>query len=66
MVNEGPHSNGSQFAITFGEATYLDGYQNVVGELVEGDSLLKEIEESCCKLGKVHAQWTVTAAGKQF
>ena len=65
MVNEGPHSNGSQFAITFGEATFLDGYQNVVGELVEGDSLLKQIEDSCCREGKVHAKWTISAAGQK-
>ena len=41
MVNDGPHANGSQFAITFGEAAWLDGYHNVVGELVEGDNLLQ-------------------------
>ena len=64
MVNDGPHSNGSQFAITFGEATFLDGYQNVVGELVEGESVLKEIEDSCCRQGKVHANWVISAAGQ--
>ena len=26
MTNDGPHSNGSQFMVTFGEAHYLDGY----------------------------------------
>ena len=26
MLNDGPHSNGSQFLVTFGEAHYLDGY----------------------------------------
>ena len=34
MVNDGAHANGSQFAILFEEAHYLDGYNNVVGELV--------------------------------
>ena len=65
MVNDGPHANGSQFAITFSEASYLDGYQNVVGELVEGDGLLKEIEDTCCRQGKVHAKWTISAAGQK-
>ena len=26
MVNDGSHSNGSEFMVTFGEASYLDGY----------------------------------------
>ena len=26
MLNDGPHSNGSKFLVTFGEAHYLDGY----------------------------------------
>jgi len=26
MINDGPHSNGSQFMVTFGEAHHLDGY----------------------------------------
>ena len=65
MVNDGPHANGSQFAITFGEPAFLDGYQNVVGELVEGDGLLKEIESSCGRDGTVAGNWTITSAGKQ-
>ena len=65
MVNDGPHANGSQFAITFGEANYLNGYQNIVGELVEGESLLKEIENSCSREGTVSNNWTITGAGNQ-
>ena len=65
LVNDGPHANGSQFAITFGEASFLDGYQNVVGELVEGDGLLKEIEDSCSRDGSISGNWTITSAGKQ-
>ena len=26
MINDGPHSSGSQFMVTFGEAHHLDGY----------------------------------------
>ena len=36
-TNEGPNHNGGEFMITFGEASFLDGYQTVFGELVEGD-----------------------------
>ena len=44
MANDGENGNGSQFHITLGKADFLDGYNQVVGELVEGDSVLSEIE----------------------
>ena len=34
--NAGPNSAGSEFTITFGATNWLDGYQTVFGELVEG------------------------------
>ncbi len=40
MSNTGPHSNRSQFGITFGRAPWLDGYQQVFGELVKGEEVL--------------------------
>ena len=51
MFNEGPNSNGSRFMITFGEANNLDGYNNVVGELVDGESVLSELESSVNREG---------------
>ena len=42
---------------------YLDGYQNVIGELVEGEHVLSSIEESCSRTGKVSAEWTVSGSG---
>ena len=65
MVNEGPNSNGSQFMITFGEANYLNGYNNVVGEIVSGDNVLAQMEKDVCREGKVHAKWAVSAVGEQ-
>ena len=50
--------------VTFDEASYLNGYQNVIGELVDGDSVLAEMEASCKRDGKVHAKWVVSAAGQ--
>ena len=47
MVNDGSHSNGSQFMVTFDETNFLNGYNNVIGELVEGDSLLADMESTC-------------------
>ena len=63
MVNSGSHSNGSQFMVTFDETNYLNGYNNVIGELVEGESLLADMESSCQRYGEVSAKWTVSAAG---
>ena len=65
MMNSGPHSNGSQFMVTFGEAANLDGYHNVIGELVEGDYVLNSMEQDCHRCGKVHNDWTVSASGTQ-
>jgi len=36
MANSGPHTNGSQFYITLGDRSYLDGNYTVFGEVVLG------------------------------
>ena len=63
MVNDGSHANGSQFMITFGEANYLNGYNNIIGEVVEGHSVLDQLEASCDRQGHVHGKWTIAGAG---
>ena len=63
MVNDGAHANGSQFAVLFDEAHYLDGYNNVVGELVQGEEVLASIEGTCNRQGKVAAEWKVSGTG---
>ena len=63
MSNSGPHSNGSAFQILFGEAHFLDGYQQIVGELVEGESVLSDIEGSAGRYGQSTATWTVSSSG---
>ena len=65
LLNDGPHSNGSKFMVTFGEAHYLDGYQNVVGELVEGDAVLASIEADSSRTGALGSEWTISSAGTQ-
>ncbi|CAG9318581.1 unnamed protein product [Blepharisma stoltei] len=45
MVNKGPNSNGSVFLITFAACPELDHKYVVFGQVVEGLSVLKEIEK---------------------
>ena len=52
MANEGQNANGSEFAITLGEAANTrDGYHVVFGELVEGEDVLSKLEESVTRQG---------------
>ena len=63
MLNDGSHSNGSEFLVTFGSASYLDGYNSVIGEVVEGEHVLTAIEDSTDRQGKVAAEWTISGTG---
>jgi peptidyl-prolyl cis-trans isomerase A (cyclophilin A) len=43
MANSGPNTNGSQFFITFDNASYLDGKHSVFGEVVEGLDIVSTV-----------------------
>ncbi len=43
MANAGPNTNGSQFFITVGPATWLDGHYNLFGEVVAGQDVADKI-----------------------
>ncbi|MDH4195955.1 MAG: peptidylprolyl isomerase [Candidatus Aminicenantes bacterium] len=43
MANSGPHTNGSQFYITLGDRSYLDGDYTVFGEVVEGLDVVQAV-----------------------
>ncbi|MEW6194400.1 MAG: M20/M25/M40 family metallo-hydrolase [Bacteroidota bacterium] len=43
MANAGPHTNGSQFYITLGDRSYLDGNYTLFGYVVEGMDVVNKI-----------------------
>ncbi len=45
MANGGPHTNGSQFYITLGDRSYLDGDYTVFGRVWEGMEVVKTITQ---------------------
>lgn len=47
MASIGVHTNASQFYLTLGEATHLNGRCVTFGRVIEGDAVLKAIEEVC-------------------
>jgi cyclophilin family peptidyl-prolyl cis-trans isomerase len=43
MANSGPHTNGSQFFITYEPTPWLNGLHTIFGELIEGEEVLNQI-----------------------
>ena len=65
VPNSGENSGGSEFTITFGPAGYLDGYQVVFGELVDGHRVLDALEAGCDRHGAVHEDFKIVGAGSK-
>lgn len=43
MVNSGPDTSGSQFFITYGQATQFDGQYTIFGQVIKGMEVLKAL-----------------------
>jgi len=43
MANGGPHTNSSQWCITLGDRSYLDGDYTVFGQVIEGKDVVKSV-----------------------
>jgi len=63
MANSGPDTNGSQFFITFAATPWLNGHHVVFGEMVDGDSILSQIEAVGTREGKPKAEVKIIDCG---
>ena len=64
MANTGPNSNGTEFYVTFGEASWLNGYNQIFGEMVNGDDVLSKIEEAGTRDGAPSKTFTISKCGE--
>ena len=53
MANAGPHTDGSQFFLTFAATSWLNDKHTIFGEVKEGMDVLKELEKLGSQTGKV-------------
>ena len=63
LVNDGENANGHEFMITLDKADILDGYNVVVGELVEGEEVLRQAEQSVTRHGTVKDEIRIENSG---
>ncbi|KAL8050398.1 hypothetical protein ABFX02_06G079900 [Erythranthe guttata] len=64
MANSGPGTNGSQFFITTAKTTWLDGKHVVFGEVVDGYSVVKEMEKVGSQSGTTSAPVVIEDCGE--
>jgi len=64
MANAGPNTNGSQFFITFKETPWLDGRHVVFGEVLEGEDIVRQLEEIGTGSGQTKKRATIRDSGE--
>merc|ERR1711893_277743 len=64
MANAGPNTNGSQFFITTAVTSWLDGKHVVFGKGIEGDDLVKAMEEQGSQQGKTKNKVVIENCGQ--
>ena len=64
MANAGKNTNGSQFFLTFDKTPWLDGKHVVFGELMEGQSLAKQMEKLGSQDGGTRVRIVVKDCGE--
>lgn len=64
MANAGPHSNGSQFFICTEKTSWLDGKHVVFGKVVEGYSVVTEMEKVGSDSGSTRERVVIEDCGQ--
>eukprot|EP01064_Diplonema_japonicum_P009549 TRINITY_DN1701_c0_g1_i1.p1 TRINITY_DN1701_c0_g1~~TRINITY_DN1701_c0_g1_i1.p1 ORF type:complete len:357 (+),score=61.53 TRINITY_DN1701_c0_g1_i1:58-1071(+) len=64
MANHGPHTNGSQFFVTTGRTSWLDGKHVVFGRVKSGHDLVRKIEKQGSKSGSVKIPVRIADCGQ--
>ena len=63
MANSGPDSNKSQFFVTLGDCTWLDGKHVVFGRVLKGGDVFEELEQLGDSSGAVSSEAVVATCG---